>query len=228
MDASPTLLPTDARLPALPPAVPRRRYPIAKVLGWLLLKALGWRYVGGFTNAPRQVLIGWPHTSNWDGIIGLGAAALCGIDVNVLAKRALFRPPVGWILRSFGGIPVERTRPGGLVEEAIERFEAAEASGGTLVLAMAPEGTRGRGEGWKTGFHRIAVRAGVPIAVLCFDYRRKEIGVVGTVVPSGDLDQDLAAISALLVDVRGRHPEKATPAASGVALPPTETRAPRL
>ena len=95
MDASPTLLPTDARLPALPPAVPRRRYPIAKVLGWLLLKALGWRYVGGFTNAPRQVLIGWPHTSNWDGIIGLGAAALCGIDVNVLAKRALFRPPGG-------------------------------------------------------------------------------------------------------------------------------------
>ncbi len=232
MSDAPTRLPAGAALPALPPRVPKLHHPIGKPLGWLTLKLLGWRYTGGFADAPRQVLIGWPHTSNWDGVLALAASALCGIHVSILVKRSLFRPPVGWILRAFGGIPVERKRPGGLLEEAVERFAKAEKAGEGFVLAIAPEGTRGLGDAWKTGFHRIAVRAGVPISILCFDYGRKEIGIKGTVVPTGDLNADLAAIGELLDGVRGRYPERQTPAtaglASGAALPPARGSVPSV
>ena len=219
MTDAPAILRPDASLPALPPSVPSRRYRVARTLGRWTLRLLGWRFVGGFADAPRQVLIGWPHTSNWDGIVGLAAASVCGIDTRIFAKKALFRPPVGWAMRAFGGIPVEREKPGGLVERAVERFAEAEARGEGFVLAVAPEGTRGRGGGWKTGFHRIAVRAGVPIAVVVIDHGRKQIGATGTVVPSGDLAADLAAIESLLVGVRGRHPERETLPTEGLGTP---------
>ena len=178
------------------------------------MRTLGWRFVGGFADAPRQVLVGAPHTSNWDGVVGLAAAAACGVGFHVFAKRQLFVGPVGWGLRLFGGIPVDRDRPGGLVGGAVERLE----SGRPMIVAITPEGTRGRVDRWKSGFHRIAVEAGVPIAVAALDWGHRQIGIVGTVAPSGDLDADLAAIGALLDGVVGRYPERATlPAPS---LPP--------
>lgn len=217
-----TTLPAAAPLPALPASVPSRPYRITRLLGQFVLWVLGWKFVGGFANAPRQVLIGWPHTSNWDGIVGLAAASVVGLDARIFAKDALFRPPVGWILRGFGGIPVDRSRGGGMVERAIERFAEAESRDEGFVLAIAPEGTRSKIKEWKTGFHRIAVRAGVPIAVIALDFGRKQIGCVGTLVPSGDLAADLAAIEDILEGVRGRHPEKETPPTAGLLLaPPT-------
>jgi len=199
-------VPPAALLPELPPSVPRRPYPRwLRVLGRFVMRTLGWRFVGGFADAPRQVLIGAPHTSNWDGIVGLAAAAACGVGFNVFAKRQLFWPPVGWLLRLFGGVPVDRSRPGGLVEGAVERL----TSGRPTIVAITPEGTRSAVERWKTGFHRIAVEADVPIAVAAIDWGTREIGIVGTVVPSGDLDADLGAIGRLLAGVEGKHPERA-------------------
>ena len=215
--ATPALVASGVSLPALPPRVPTRRYTVARPLGRFILWALGWQFTGGFADAPRQVVALWPHTSNWDGVIGLAGAAVCGVDIGFLAKRQLFRPPMGWIMRELGGVAVERGRPGGLVGEAIERFKDAQESGGAFVLAILPEGTRARGEAWKMGFHRIATGAGVPIAVVGLDYRTKRLGVIGTIEPSGDAEADLAAIAAILKDVRGRHPAKATPPR---ALPP--------
>ena len=108
----PALVPRGAVLPALPPEVPTRKYTLAKPIGRFLLWSLGWEFTGGFANEPRQILIGWPHTSNWDGIIGLAAGSICGIDVHVFAKKALFNGPIGWIMRELGGIP-GRARTGG-------------------------------------------------------------------------------------------------------------------
>ena len=203
----PRLLPAGAALPALPPSVPQRGYPRwVRALGRAILRSMGWRFTGGFADAPRQVLIGAPHTSNWDGIVGLAAAAACGIGIRVLAKRQLFWGPVGWALRRFGGVPVDRGAAGGMVGRAIEELDR----GVPTCVAITPEGTRSAVDRWKTGFHRIAVAAGVPIGVVAIDWGRREIGVRGTVVPSGDLDADLAAIGALLAGVEGRHPERAT------------------
>lgn len=203
----PRMLPVGALLPALPASVPRRAYPRWIVaLGRWLMRTLGWRFVGGFADAPRQVLIGAPHTSNWDGIVGLAAAAVCGVGVRVFAKRQLFIGPIGWLLRQFGGVPVDRDRPGGLVATAVESLSGPEPS----IVAITPEGTRRAVPRWKSGFHRIAVEAGVPVSVVAIDWSRKQIGVVGTLMPSGDLDDDLSAIGALLDGVEGKHPARAT------------------
>lgn len=175
----------------------------------------GWRLIGGFADAPRQVLIAAPHTSNWDGLIGLAAAAACGVGFQVFAKRALFIGPIGWILRVFQGVPIDRDTPGGSVGMAVEQLQ----SHPTMIVAMTPEGTRSAVSRWKTGFHRIAMEAEVPVAVAALDWGRKEVGIVGTVVPSGDLHADLGAIGGLLAGVVGKHPERATlPPASGPSL----------
>lgn len=204
---APRLIPAGAPLPDLPPSVPRRVYPgWARVLGRWLLRAQGWRFVGGFPDCTRFVMIGAPHTSNWDAAVGFAAAAHIGIGFHVFAKRQAFVGPVGWVLRHFGGVPVDRSAPGGLVGDAVERLER----GAPLAVAITPEGTRSAVARWKTGFHRIAVAAGVPIVVVALDWGRREIGVAGTLDPSGDLDADLGAIGALLDGVVGRHPERQT------------------
>ncbi len=204
---TPTLLAPAALLPDLPPSVPRGDYPRwIRAAGRWLFRALGWTWIGGFPDCPRLVLIGAPHTSNWDGVVGLAAGAACGVGVHVFAKRQLFVGPLGWLLRLFGGVPVDRSQPGGLVAGAVERL----TRGTPTVVAITPEGTRGRVERWKTGFHRIAREADVPIAVVAIDWGRRQLGVVGTVVPSDDPDADLGAIGALLDGVTGKHPERQT------------------
>lgn len=204
---APRVVPAGAPLPDLPPSAPRRAYPAwMRVAGRGLLRALGWRFIGGFPDRPQFVMIGAPHTSNWDAVVGLAAAAVVGIRFNVFAKRQAFVGPLGWLLRQFGGVPVDRSAPGGLVGGAVERL----GRGTPMAVAITPEGTRSAVANWKTGFHRIAVEAGVPIVVIALDWGRREIGVVGTMEPSGDLEADLGAIGALLDGVLGKHPERQT------------------
>lgn len=202
-----SLLPAAAALPALPPRVPSRRRPFARALGLFILRVMGWRWTGGFPDHPRMMLIGAPHTSNWDGVVGLAAAAACQIDVRVMAKAELFRFPFGGLMRWLGVVPVDRDAPGGLVEQAIAKLSGP----APFTLGITPEGTRSLVDRWKTGFHRIAVAAEVPIVVVGIDWGRKEIGVHGAFMPSGELAADLDVVSKILADVRGKHPEREAP-----------------
>ncbi len=165
-----------------------------------------------------MMLIGAPHTSNWDGVIGLAAAAACEIDVRVMAKAELFRFPFGGFMRWLGIVPVQRDTPGGLVEQSIERLSGPEP----FTLGITPEGTRARAERWKTGFHRIAVAANVPIVVVGIDWGRKQIGVNGSFMPSGDQAEDLDAIATILEGVVGKHPDRISPIRLEADASPTE------
>lgn len=139
------------------------------------------------------MVIAAPHSSNWDFVIGISLVAALGIRVRFIGKRELFRGPIGAWLRWMGGIPVDRDHPAGIVETVSAEFDRAPA----MVLGIAPEGTRRRGAEWKTGFYRIAVRAGVPIVPGFFDWSRKVVGLLSPVTPTGNPEQDLPAIRAL-------------------------------
>lgn len=204
---APSLLPPAALLPDLPPSVPRRAYPgWLRALGRWTFRTMGWTWAGGFPDRSRLVLIGAPHTSNLDALVGFAAGAACGLGFHVFVKQQSFVGPARRVLGAFGGLPVDRTAPGGLVGEAVAHLRGDRP----FVVALTPEGTRAPVERWKTGFHRIAVEAGVPIAVLALDWGRKRLGIMGTIEPSGDLAADLAAIGGLLRGAEGRHPERQT------------------
>ncbi|WP_018460594.1 1-acyl-sn-glycerol-3-phosphate acyltransferase [Thermus oshimai] len=178
-----------------------------RFLARLLLRLLGWRLVEHLPPGKRYVLIGAPHTSNWDFLFALLGLWALGIRGRWLGKKELFRsPPLGFLLRALGGISVDRSRRTGLVEEVAELLKKED-----LVILITPEGTRAQAPYWRSGFYHMARAAGVPIAFGYLDAKRKELGVGGYLQPSGNLLQDFAQIRAFYQDKVGLKPHKQGP-----------------
>lgn len=180
--------------------VPRWHNRFLHWLGRSILELNGWRVNVRIPDLSKAVVILAPHTSNWDFVFGMAAALTVQIRINYFGKHTLFEGPLGWLFRGLGGYPVRRDAPGGVVQQAIETFHDQES----LILALAPEGTRSRRWPWKRGFYHMAVGAGVPIAVAYIDYRRKEVGIHTVFQPSGDWDRDMAPVFAFY---RGTTPK---------------------
>ena len=173
----------------------------------LILKLGGWTPIGGVLEAPKAVIVAAPHTSNWDAFWAIVYLVATGNDIQFYAKHTLFWFPLSAVLSSFGCLPLDRTKATSIVQQAIDRFELQES----FHLALAPEGTRSRADGWKSGFYRIALGAGVPVLVGTIDYRRKRIGIAGRLDLTGDIDADMKICAAFYDGVEGRRPEKASP-----------------
>lgn len=189
--------------PTLAPPLPTRGNRFSRGVARWLLRRAGWDFEGTVPEVPRLVLIGAPHTSNWDFVVGMLTVFAIGLDVHFVGKHTLFRPPMGWLMRWLGGTPVNRSTSQGVVGQLIDTFEANEH----YVLGISPEGTRRRVETWKTGFYHLALGAGVPILPAFFDYRRKRIGVGSLLHPSGDIDADIATLRAFYTPFEGKRPE---------------------
>ena len=170
------------------------------------LKLTGWRMQGEIPAIKKCVFIAAPHTSNWDFPLMLAFAFAFEARVHWLGKDALFRGPGYWLFRWLGGIPVDRSRAGGLVAQAAQAFAANDH----LMLAVPPEGTRSRAAGWRSGFYRIAQAAQVPIVMGFVDFERRLGGIGPLLTPSGDLDADMATLRAFYCTVRGKHPHLQT------------------
>ena len=190
-------------VPELPPQTPRRKTPGLRLLGRWVLSIMGWRFEGNFPDRPKCVVAVAPHTSNWDFVIGLGAVFALGLRARFIGKHTLFSGPLGGFMRWAGGIPVDRRRPEGLIERTVEAFGAEQQ----LYLAIAPEGTRRPVERWKSGFHRIARAAGVPIVPVAFDWRRRTIVIMPPFEPLGSWEEDEPRLLALFRPEMAKRPE---------------------
>lgn len=173
-----------------------------KTLARFLLRIFGWTLTQAEPPPRRYVLIFAPHTSNWDFVIGLLAAWGLGLRVHWMGKASLFDGVLGPLFRFWGGIPVDRSRPGGMIGQMAARFEATD----DLVLAIAPEGTRRHTDHWKSGFWHIARAADVPVVMAYIDYGKKEIGKGESFVPGEDIDRDFERIRGFYADKRGHRP----------------------
>jgi 1-acyl-sn-glycerol-3-phosphate acyltransferase len=165
------------------------------------VEASGWRLEGELPDVPKLVLIVAPHSSWWDGIWGLLFKVAMGLDIAFMAKRELFRWPLGGLLRRLGGVPIARGEKGDVVRQMVERFQHTER----LWLGIEPEGTRKAVKRWKSGFWHIAAQAGVPILPAYFDYPRKVIGLGPLFYPTADKDADIAALRAFYAPFRGKY-----------------------
>lgn len=190
-------------IPELDPAVPQRGSALSRALGRAMLRVVGWDFEGTIPNCSRFVIIGAPHTSNWDFLYAMATMLALGIDVHWLGKHTLFRGPLGPVMRWLGGVPVDRSHPGGVVGGAVARLQQRER----FVLGVAPEGTRRRVAQWKTGFYRIARQAGVPILPVYFDYAKRVVGAGPLFTPTGDMAADIAELRAFYRTVIPRRPE---------------------
>lgn len=153
------------------------------------------------------VLIGAPHTSNWDVVFMLATCWHYGFTPQWLAKHTLFRAPLGSLIRALGGIPVNRANPGKLVEALVAQVRA----GNRIILGVAPEGTRQRRTHWKSGFYRIARDADLPVVLCYVDSATRTTGLGPTITLSGDIGADMDRIRAFYADKHGIHPHNFTP-----------------
>lgn len=172
-----------------------------------LLRLAGWRVVLAQPLPPKSVVVFYPHTSNWDFVVGLLAKWGTGIFFRWVAKHTLFETPLRPFFLRWGGMPVNRRDPAGFIP-ALERAFAAHDD---FHVVITPEGTRSRTEHWKSGFYRLAVSVGVPVGLAFIDRSRKRIGVGAWITLSGDVETDLACINAAYAGVRGWRPERAGP-----------------
>ena len=186
----------------LPPSLPRvRPNAFARWFGRTLLKMGGWRMVGAFPDLPRVVLIGAPHSSNWDRVWGFDAILALGLDIRILGKHQLFWWPMGPILRRLGVIAVDRSAAHGVVEQAAALITAQEK----FWFGLAPEGTRKPVERWKPGFWKIAKAANVPVVPAYFHYPDRVIGIGPVFELGDDMHADIARIRAWYRPWQGKH-----------------------
>lgn len=171
------------------------------------MRAMRWDFDCPPPALPRYVLLGAPHTSTLDFPFLIAALGQFDISLEWMGKDSLFRPPFGALMRRLGGIPVDRSRRHNAVAQAVELFAERQR----LVLAIAPEGTRKRVEGWKTGFWHIANLAGVPIVPGYVDARRRRAGFGSPFHTSGDMDVDFARLAEFYATITPIHPERFGP-----------------
>jgi 1-acyl-sn-glycerol-3-phosphate acyltransferase len=177
-----------------------------------LLRLAGWRLQFDGLPAAQGVAVLYPHTSNWDFVIGILAKWATGMPVSFWSKDSMFRVALfGRWLRWLGGLPVHRDQRGGVVGQTVQAMQAAREEGRVLWLALTPEGTRARVDGWRSGFYHVALGAGVPVGLGVLDYGRRVVGIDSFWRLSGDPDADMATFALRLADCRGFHHRLAAP-----------------
>lgn len=169
-----------------------------------LLRATRWRLVG---EVPETgIMVGAPHTSNWDWVAMLLIAWSSGRSPQVLVKKSFFKGPFTWLFRKTGGIPLDRSNPGATIRALLDEAQGPDP----FLLVIAAEGTRGKGEYWKPGFYRISQQTGLPITLGFVDGPTRTLGMGPTMTPTGDVAADMDLIRAFYADKLGIRPENRT------------------
>lgn len=177
---------------------------ILRFLSNSLMRLAGWHVEGKLPDLPKYILVGAPHTSNWDFVLFLGVIFFLKANVRYMGKAELFRGPLGWFFYWCGGIPVDRKKSTGLVEQMVNACERSDK----FILTIAPEGTRHFVTEWKMGFYHIAKSAGIPLAMAIVDGKKKIMHVGQVYHLTDDMDADLKAIKGFFDGMKGINPRK--------------------
>jgi 1-acyl-sn-glycerol-3-phosphate acyltransferase len=165
---------------------------------------MGWRITGELPNIKKAVLIVAPHTSNKDGFITVCGMLALGLKLSFFVKHSAFRWPFAKLMLWFGAVPVNRDNATDVVKFSADQLNSEDK----FWLAIAPEGTRHSAKSWKTGFYWIAHRAQVPVLMIAFDYRLREIKILGQIQPTGEFDREFSLLLNHYKSITPRHPER--------------------
>ncbi len=178
-----------------------RHFLLRRNIARLALRAVRWKTVG--TVPQRGVLVGAPHTSNWDWVLTMLLAWDNSITIKLLVKREFFVGPLAPLLRATGAIALDRADPAATISELMTEAEGDEP----FLLGLAAEGTRSKGEYWKSGFYRISQQSGLPITLAFIDAPSRTVGWGPTFTPSGNVRADMDLVREFFADKTGLKPE---------------------
>jgi 1-acyl-sn-glycerol-3-phosphate acyltransferase len=167
-----------------------------------LLHLVGWKTILVWPPEPKGIIIVYPHTSNWDFVIGMAFRIGYDLPANWIGKAEMFPRPFRGLLKGLGGIPVDRSRATGFIEAMVQEFGRRD----WIWVGLAPEGTRSRTAFLKPGFYKLALAADVPVGFGYIDYGTRTVGIDTYVRFTGDEDRDLDVMRRFYAEKRGyRH-----------------------
>jgi len=179
--------------------------PLLRFLSNSIMRLFGWSVDGQLPDLPKFILIGAPHTSNWDFVLFLGVVFHLRANVKFMGKAELFRNPlVGWFFYWCGGVPVDRKKSTGLVEQMVEACEQSDR----FILTIAPEGTRHYVSEWKMGFYHIAKSTGIPLVMAVVDGKKKKVRVGQVFHLTENMEDDIKVIKRFFEGIVGINPRK--------------------
>ena len=175
-------------------SVPRGGNALTRSIGRIILKTMGWTINGKLPNRRQLIVIGGPHTSNWDLLLVLGTMLTLGLKFSWMMKKAAFIWPFGRLWKLLGGIPIDRNAQTGVIEQMKTRFQ----EGDSIWLGITPEGTRAKVETYKTGYLRLAIAVDVPLFIVGIDAPNKRIILDRLWHPAEDVPSENAAIKSYI------------------------------
>jgi 1-acyl-sn-glycerol-3-phosphate acyltransferase len=191
---------------------------LSRIFSWIF-RLRGWKLKGEIpAGLNKCVIIGAPHTSNWDFVFALGALHLFGYRVNYMIKKELFVFPLAYLLKKSGGIAIDRKSNHHIVDEMASRIAASDQ----MYLVMAAEGTRKRVDHWKSGFYYVAMKANVPVIAGFLDYAKKEAGFGPVLQLTGNVENDMLKFRDFYKDITPRITNNFN--VSGVKIAPRKSR----
>jgi len=173
-----------------------------------ILSLFNWKVVANIPTTKKFVIVGGFHTSNWDFPLALLTMWGMGVKLHFVGKQILVNNPFGWIMKYWGIVAVDRSKPGNFVQQMAKLFEERDE----LRLTLAAEGTRSKQEYWKTGFYYMALEAKVPIVFAYIDSVTRTSGIDGYyLIPSGDMKADFRKVIAYFEGKEGLKPNRQEP-----------------
>jgi len=181
--------------------------------GSFLYFIMGWRFepLPPYFSS-KHVIIGFPHTSNWDTVLAFAGFRIVKRTGHVMIKKEWFFWPMSFVFKSLGGIPVSRGSSQGVVEQMVDVFNERKE----FLLAIVPEGTRKKTPTIKTGFWHIAKAANVSIICWYIDNETKTTRWLAEIIPGDDKIEDLIRIRDIYERAGYRFPLDVTSLSPGM------------
>lgn len=170
---------------------------------FILYRLMGWKIEGELPNLQKYIIIGGPHTTNWDFILALMTGWVKELNLTILGKKELFAFPIGWIFRALGVVPVIRKKSQNQVEAIAEMFRNRPH----MIIGMAPEGTRKKVAKLKSGFYHMGRLGGVPVVAIGCDYPTKTLIISQPFYATEDTEKDLEGFHAFFRKITPKYPE---------------------
>lgn len=189
------------------PSAPRMGNALTRWIGQTILKLMGWKITGQLPDEKKVIILGVPHTSNWDLILAMASMLAVGLRFSWMMKKEAFFFPLGPFWKSLGGIPIDRSKKNNVTDQITEWFNTNE----NVWLGITPEGTRSKVENLRKGYLRMAYAANVPVFIIGIHGPEKEIVLDKIWELTGEMAVDNENIKNYVFETfRGVNPENQT------------------